>query len=148
MAKKMGYENYIELGYYRLGRISYDKNMVEKFRKNVLEDIVPLVSDLKIENAKRMGIDDFMLYDNDVYLPGGDPKPVIDTEGIFKAAQAMYRDMGQETGAFFDMMLENEAFDVISRKTSLEEDIAPILKNISNLSSLRISMVHQLMLML
>lgn len=116
MAKKMGYENYIELGYYRLGRISYDKNMVEKFRKNVLEDIVPLVSDLKIENAKRMGIDDFMLYDNDVYLPGGDPKPVIDTEGIFKAAQAMYRDMGQETGAFFDMMLENEAFDVISRK--------------------------------
>lgn len=116
MAKKMGYENYIELGYYRLGRISYDQEMVEKFRKNVLEDIVPMVSNLKIENAKRMGIEDFKLYDNDVYLPGGDPKPVIDTDGIFKAAQAMYRDMGQETGEFFDMMLKNEAFDVVSRK--------------------------------
>ncbi|HZK27627.1 MAG TPA: M3 family oligoendopeptidase [Thermoclostridium sp.] len=116
MAKKMGYENYIELGYYRLGRISYDQKMVEKFRKNVLEDIVPVVSNLKIENAKRMGIEDFKLYDNDVYLPGGDPKPVIDTDGIFKAAQAMYRDMGQETGEFFDMMLKNEAFDVVSRK--------------------------------
>ncbi len=116
MAKKIGYENYIELGYYRLGRISYDQEMVEKFRKNVLEDIVPVVSNLKIENAKRMGIEDFKLYDNDVYLPGGDPKPVIDTDGIFKAAQAMYRDMGQETGEFFDMMLKNEAFDVVSRK--------------------------------
>lgn len=116
MAKKMGYENYIELGYYRLGRISYDQKMVEKFRKNVLEDIVPVVSNLKIENAKRMGIEDFKLYDNDVYLPGGDPKPVIDTDGIFKAAQAMYRDMGQEAGEFFDMMLKNEAFDVVSRK--------------------------------
>lgn len=116
MAKKMGYGNYIELGYYRLGRISYDQEMVEKFRKNVLEDIVPVVSNLKIENAKRMGIEDFKLYDNDVYLPGGDPKPVIDTDGIFKAAQAMYRDMGQEAGEFFDMMLKNEAFDVVSRK--------------------------------
>lgn len=116
MAKKIGYENYIELGYYRLGRISYDQKMVEKFRKNVLEDIVPVVSNLKIENAKRMGIEDFKLYDNDVYLPGGDPKPVIDTDGIFKAAQAMYRDMGQEAGEFFDMMLKNEAFDVVSRK--------------------------------
>jgi oligoendopeptidase F len=28
MAKKMGYKNFIELGYYRMGRISYDKDMV------------------------------------------------------------------------------------------------------------------------
>lgn len=116
MAKKMGYKNYIELGYYRLGRISYDEDMVEKFRNNVLSDIVPVVSRLKTENAKRMGIDDFKLYDNDVYLPGGDPKPILDTDGIFKAAQKMYHDMGEKTGKFFDMMLRNEAFDVESRK--------------------------------
>lgn len=116
MAKRMGYRNYIELGYYRLGRISFDEKMVEKFRKNVLEDIVPVVSRLKTENAKRMGIEDFKLYDNDVYLPGGDPKPVLDKDGIFKAAQTMYHDMSEETGKFFDMMLETEAFDVESRK--------------------------------
>lgn len=116
MAKKMGYKNYIELGYYRLGRISFDEKMVEKFRNNVLQDIVPIVSRLKTENAKLMGIDDFKIYDNDVYLPGGDPKPILDKDGIFKAAQMMYQDMGEETGKFFDMMLRNEAFDVESRK--------------------------------
>lgn len=116
MAKKMGYKNYIELGYYRLGRISFDQKMVENFRKNVLQDIVPVVSRLKTENAKRMGIEDFKLYDNDVYLPGGDPKPVLDKDGIFRAAQEMYRDMSDETGKFFDMMFETEAFDVESRK--------------------------------
>lgn len=116
MARKMGYKNFIELGYYRLGRISFDEKMVEKFRKNVLKDIVPVVSRLKTENAKRMGIDNFMLYDNDVYLPGGDPKPVLDKDGIFRAAREMYHDMSDETGKFFDMMLETEAFDVESRK--------------------------------
>ena len=116
MAKKMGYKNYIELAYYRLGRISFDQKMVENFRNNVLQDIVPVVSRLKLENAKRMGIADFKLYDNDVYLPGGDPKPILDKDGIFKAAQMMYHDMSEETGRFFDMMLRNEAFDVESRK--------------------------------
>lgn len=116
MAKKMGYRNFIELGYNRLGRFSYDEKMVEQFRANVLSDIVPLVAEPKIENAKRLGIDDFKLYDNDVYVPGGDPKPVKERGGIFAEARAMYHEMSEQTGEFIDMMMDNEAFDVDSRE--------------------------------
>ena len=63
-----------------------------------------------------MGIDTLMLYDNDVNVPGGNPKPVLDKDGIFRAAHDMYHEMGEETGKFIDMMLEAEAFDVESRK--------------------------------
>jgi M3 family oligoendopeptidase len=116
MAKKMGYKNYVELAYYKLGRLSFDSEMVKKFRANVLDYIVPVVARLKTENAKRMGIDKFMLYDNDVSVPGGNPKPILDRDGIFKAASQMYHDMSSDTGRFFDMMLNNEAFDVDSRE--------------------------------
>jgi M3 family oligoendopeptidase len=112
----MGYKNFVELGYYRMGRLSYDEAMVEKFRSNVLDYIVPVVAKLKKENAKRMGIDKFMLYDNDVNVPGGNPKPVLDKDGIFEATTHMYREMSEETGKFIDMMMENEAFDVVSRE--------------------------------
>jgi M3 family oligoendopeptidase len=115
MAKKMGYENFIELGYHRMGRLCYDQKMVEAFRQNVLTDIVPVIARLRTENAKRLGIDDYKLYDNDVIIPGGDPKP-CDKAGIFAAAKEMYHEMGAETTAFIDMMLENDAFDVDSRK--------------------------------
>lgn len=54
MAKKMGYKNYVELGYYRMGRLCYDRQMVEKFRENVLKDIVPVVSRIRTERAKQM----------------------------------------------------------------------------------------------
>ena len=94
MAKKMGYENYVALGYYRMSRISFDRDMIGKFRQNVLRHLVPAVERLKKELARRMGIDTFMLYDNDVNLPGGNPKPVIDKDGIFLAARKMYKDMG------------------------------------------------------
>ena len=115
MAKKMGYKNFIELGYHRMGRLCYDQEKVKSFRENVLSDIVPVVARLRTENAKRLGIDDYKFYDDGVIMPGGDPAP-FGKEEIFAAAKEMYHAMGEETGAFIDMMLENEAFDVDSRK--------------------------------
>ena len=115
MAKKMGYRNFVELGYYRMGRLCYDQAMVAQFRRNVKADVVPVVARLRTENARRLGVTDFHLYDNDVVIPGGDPAP-CGKEGIFAAAREMYHAMGPETGAFIDMMLRNDAFDVDSRK--------------------------------
>ncbi len=114
MAKKMGYKNFVELGYYRMGRLCYDETMVKQFRQNVLADITPVVSRLKTENGKNLGIDRLMLYDDGVICKGGDPKPGTKDE-IFAAGKEMYREMSPETDAFFTMMLENEAFDVESR---------------------------------
>ena len=115
MAKKMGYKNFIELGYYRMGRLCYDQEKVANFRANVLKDIVPVAARLRTENAKRLGIEKYMFYDDGVIIPGGDPAPK-GKEEIFAAAKEMYHAMGEETGAFIDMMLENEAFDVDARK--------------------------------
>ena len=42
MAKKLGYKNYVELGYARLTRTDYNAEMVATYRKQVLEDLVPV----------------------------------------------------------------------------------------------------------
>ncbi len=115
MAKKMGYRNFVELGYYRMGRLCFDREDVQVFRENILRDIVPVVSRLRRENARRLGVEDYKLYDDGIIMPGGDPKPFGKAE-IFDAAKEMYHAMGEETGAFIDEMLESEAFDVDSRK--------------------------------
>ena len=115
MAKKMGYKNFVELGYYRMGRLCFDQQSVAVFRQNILSDVVPVVERLRTANAKKMGIDTFMVYDYDVVTPGGDPKPIGGKEGIFSAARQMYHAMSPESGAFIDMMLDNDAFDVDSR---------------------------------
>lgn len=115
MAKALGYENYAELGDKLLGRISYDRKDIKAFRENVLKYVVPTVKKLKTELKKDLGADTFMLYDNDTYFGCGNPTPVIDAEQMFKAGRDMYRDMGQDTGEFFDMMLETDAFDVFPR---------------------------------
>ena len=116
MAKKMGYKNFVELGYYRMGRLCYGPEEVKAFRENIRKDVVPVVARLRTEIGKKLGVDRLMVYDYDLIFPQGDPAPKGGKEAIFAAARAMYHDMSPETGTFFDFMLETEAFDVESRK--------------------------------
>ena len=116
MAKKLGYKNFIELGYHRMNRVSYGQKEVETFRKNVLEAWAPANARLRLENAKDLGLDKFMFYDDGVIIPGGDPRPTGGKEEIFQAAREMYHEMSDESAAFIDLMLDNDAFDVDARK--------------------------------
>ncbi len=116
MAKKMGYRNFVEMGDYRMGRLGYGREELLAFRDNVERDIVPVVARLRLENAKRLGLSEMKLYDNDIVIPGGDPEPIGDKQAIFDAAGRMYRDMGEDTDRFFTFMLDTDAFDVETRK--------------------------------
>ena len=115
MARKMGYANFIELGYHRMGRTGYNREMVEKFRDNVKNTLVPVVLRLKENLRERFGWERVMFYDDDIYLEGEAPDPIVDTEGIFKAAVEMYDEMSELTGKFMRKMIDTEAFDVEAR---------------------------------
>ncbi len=52
MAQKLGYDNYIQMGYYRMSRSDYDAEDVANYRKQVEIDLVPLVVELKIDKGK------------------------------------------------------------------------------------------------
>ncbi|MCL2593546.1 MAG: M3 family oligoendopeptidase [Defluviitaleaceae bacterium] len=115
MAKKLGYENFVELGYYRMQRNCYDKDMVAKFRKGVEEHIVPIITELKKEQAERIGVDTIKVYDSAFEYPDGNAKPTGTPDEIFAHAKKMYHELSDETAKFFDFMLENELFDVLTR---------------------------------
>lgn len=116
-AKMLGYENFVELGYYRMNRNCYDKEMVENFRKQIKEGFVPFAEKLHEERRERLGLDELKYYDNGVYFLNGNPAPIGTPEEILKAGQEMYRELSPETAEFFDFMMENELFDVLGRKT-------------------------------
>ncbi|MDR2182987.1 MAG: M3 family oligoendopeptidase [Clostridiales bacterium] len=115
MAKKLGYENFIELGYYRNCRNCYDKDMVAKFREGVAKHIVPIVTALKKEQARRIGVDTIKYYDQDFEYPDGNAAPKGTADDIFAHAKKMYHELSGETAEFIDSMLENELFDVLTR---------------------------------
>ncbi len=114
-AQKMGFENFVEMGDISIGHIGYGREQIAKFRKSVKDDVVPTLTRLKTELAKRFGIDKIHIYDNDSYVVGGNIDPVGTAEDLFAAAQSMYDDMDPKLGAYFKSMCDAEAIDYIAR---------------------------------
>lgn len=116
MAKKLGFENYIPLAYARLGRTDYDSKMVEGYRKQIYEDLVPLVSQMAKEKGKRLGISDMKSYDFNLEFLSGNPVPKGTPSELVEKANKMYHEMSKETGEFFDFMREHELMDLVAKE--------------------------------
>ena len=116
-AKKMGYENYLELGYYRMNRNCYGQKEVEAYRSQVKKDFVPFAERLHERRRERLGLDKLKFIDAAVYFKDGNPAPAGTPDEILAAGQKMYSELSQETKEFYDFMMENELFDVLGRKT-------------------------------
>ena len=115
MAKKLGYEDYVELGYYRMQRNCYDKNDVAKFRKAVVEYLVPLADSVYRRQAVRLGKEYPMSFaDNALEFRSGNPRPCGDADEILASAKKFYDELSPETSEFFRGMLDGELLDVLS----------------------------------
>ena len=115
-ARALGYDDFVSMGYDRMSRNCYDRNMVQAFRDQVKQSFVPFVSKLHARRAQRLGIPHLKLYDEGVYFPHGNPAPTGTPEEILNAGLQMYREMSPETHEFMDFMMEHELFDVLARK--------------------------------
>lgn len=115
-AKMLGHENYIQLGYDRLGRNCYGKEKVAAFREQIASDMVPIVARVKRDQAQRIGVDKLKFYDDVVMFPDGNARPTGSADDILAAGREMYHGLSPETAEFIDYMYDNELLDVLSKE--------------------------------
>lgn len=112
IAKTLGYENFVQLGYDRFGRTDYNAKDVKTYRDQIYEDIVPLVVELNQRKAKRLGIENPKSYDLTLSFLSGNPKPKGDRVWQVERAKKMYDEMSPETSKFFNFMLEHDLLEL------------------------------------
>lgn len=115
MGKKMGYKNFIELGYNWMQRMDYTKDMVQKFRQQIVDEIVPIATQLRERQRIRLGYDKLEFYDLGFHFASGNPKPKGTADEILGKAKVMYKELSVETEEFFNYMLTNNLLDVVNR---------------------------------
>lgn len=116
MALKMGYSNFVEMGYARMNRIGYDKEMVADFRKQILEYVVPLNEKLMKRQGERLGVDSLKCYDETVFFKDGNPQLKGNTDYVVDKTLRMYENMSKETSEFFKYLTTRELLDIEDRK--------------------------------
>ncbi len=115
IAKKLGYENFVQLGYDRFGRTDYTAADVKTYRDQVFEDIVPLVTSLTERKAKRLGIENPKSYDLALSFLSGNPTPKGNRAWQVERAKKMYDEMSPQTSEFFNFMLDRELLELDSK---------------------------------
>ncbi len=112
IAKKLGFNNFTELGYIRMDRTDYNPEMVVNLRKQVLEYIVPLCNKLYEKQAKRLNLNKLTYIDENLEFLDGNATIKGDSDYIIENGIKMYNELSKETKEFFDFMLENNLMDL------------------------------------
>jgi len=115
IAKTLGFPSFVELGYARMLRVDYDQSMVENYRQQILETIVPIATSLKERQQRRIGVDSLYYYDEGFAFKTGNATPQGEEAFIIEGGKKMYRDMSPETNEFFEYMLERGALDLTAK---------------------------------
>lgn len=112
MAKKLGYENYIQLGYDKLTRTDYNAKDVANYREQIRREVLPVVLEIKEEQRKRIGLDKLMDYDLNFKFVDGNATPKGTKDELVGAARKMYSELSAETEEFFNFMTDSELLDL------------------------------------
>lgn len=116
MAINMGFENFIELGYKKLGRTDYNHLDVAEYRRGIKEYVVPVYKKLKARQKERIGVDEMKFYDAGFKFKSGNPKPKGDENWIVQRGEEMYAELSPETNEFFQFMKNNELMSLSAQE--------------------------------
>ncbi|MEM6264830.1 MAG: M3 family oligoendopeptidase [Bacteroidota bacterium] len=116
IAQKLGYENFVQLGYDRMLRTDYGPAEVGAFRKHIQEYFVPLASELRKEQAQRLGLPELAYYDESLTFPDGNAQPKGNPQWIVDQGGKLYQELSPSTGEFYEFMTNGELLDLEARK--------------------------------
>ena len=115
MGKKLGYDGYTQLGYYRMQRNCYTKEDIAKFREAVVKYVVPVTESIYKEQAKRLGKSYPLSFaDAQLEFRSGNSKPAGTAEDVVKAGIKFYDELSPVTSEYFHQMVDGDLMNLLS----------------------------------
>jgi M3 family oligoendopeptidase len=97
-------------------RVDYGQRDVARFREQVRKYVVPLVGEIRAKQAKRLGVDPLMAWDERIQDPTGNPKPTGDHDWMIDRATEMFAQLGGGMDKFFAQMRAGHTMDLKTRE--------------------------------
>lgn len=116
IAKKLGYENFVQLGYDRMGRLDWFPEDAKVYREKILKYIVPLSESIFAAQKERLGYgEDTRSSDYAIFYKTGNPTPKGTPEDLVKAAQKMYEELDPTASKYFNFMVDHGCMDLVAK---------------------------------
>jgi len=125
IARKLGFNNYIELSLYKLKRIDYDYSDISKFRDNIIKYIIPICKTLTEWKKAELKLDKIMYYDSIFFKKM--PETKYKGEELLKELRKSFKEVDKELSDMFNGMLDNGLIDFVQRENKVNFSITNYL---------------------
>jgi M3 family oligoendopeptidase len=116
IAKKLGYKNFVQLGYDRMGRLDWTPKDAEDYRKKILTAIVPLSESIFEAQKKRLGYGkDTKFYDYAIFYKTGNPTPKGTPTELVQDAKDMYAQLSPIASHYFNFMVDHDCLNLVAK---------------------------------
>ncbi|MDJ0852927.1 MAG: M3 family oligoendopeptidase [Myxococcota bacterium] len=115
MGRKLGDDGYLPMAYRLMQRVDYGPDDVARYRDAVREHVVPLVGELRAQQAGRLGVERLMWWDEFLGDPAGNPRPQGDRAWMVERARELFSRLGGGLREFFDGMVARDLLDLDAR---------------------------------
>ncbi|MGI6334055.1 MAG: M3 family metallopeptidase [Saccharofermentanales bacterium] len=112
LSRKVGFRSFADLAYRRLERFDYSRVEVETLRRSVVRYIVPLTSEIRYLQRRRLGLDRLYYYDLPCYLPSGNPRVLLPLDHWPAACEQILAEIAQKRLSFFQDLINRSFFDL------------------------------------
>ncbi len=116
IAHKLGYKNFLYLGYDRMGRLDWTPEDAKEYREKILKYIVPLSSEIFEKQKERLGYPDMHYYDYSIFYKSGNPTPKGTPDELIAQAKKMYSELSPVASKYFDFMVDHHCMDILAKK--------------------------------
>ena len=117
IAKKLGYDNFVQLGYDRMGRLDWNKDDAKEYREKILKYLVPLSIEIHKSQKDRLGYgDDTRSCDYNIFYKSGNPKPKGTPDDLIDAAKKMYGELSPVASKYFNFMVDHGCMDILAKE--------------------------------
>ncbi len=112
MARTLGYQNFVALGYRRMRRVDYGPADVARYRDDVVATVVPIVRELVRRFGAKAGLERVYLWDEKVLGLSKHIAPQGDRSWIVDRAVDSLAALAPSLGTFAEIMKERRLLDV------------------------------------
>lgn len=117
IAKTLGYKNFVQLGYDRMGRLDWTPKDAKAYREKILKYIVPLSNKIFKDQKDRLGYgENTTACDYNIFFKSGNPTPKGTPDELVSAGKKMYSQLDSTASKYFDFMVEHGCMDLVAKE--------------------------------
>ena len=125
IAKKLGFNNYVEYSLYKLKRIGYDYKDIRKFRENIINYITPICKLMSDWQKEELNLDELNYYDTIFFSEM--PQSKISGIELLIELKNSFKVVDSELSLLFNNMVDNGYIDLVQRENKVNFSITNYL---------------------